>query len=51
MVDVDLENEDDFMDLLTEMNIPFFTLGHVTKGEIRIDDTSFGFIDKMTAGV
>ena len=51
LVDVDLENEDDFMDLLTEMNIPFFTLGHVTKGEIRIDDTSFGFIDKMTAGV
>jgi len=27
--------------------VPFFTLGHVTRGEIRIDDESFGFIDKM----
>ena len=30
------------------MNVPFFALGHVTKGEIRIDDKSFGYIDKMT---
>jgi len=51
LVDVDPEKEDDFVDVLTEMRVPFFTLGHVTKGEIRIDDKSLGFIDKMTAGV
>lgn len=51
LVDVDPEKEDEFVDVLSEMKIPFFTLGHVTKGEIRIDDVSLGFIDKMTAGV
>lgn len=40
--------EDEFVDLLFDANIPFFTLGHVTKGEIRIDDESFGYIDKMS---
>ena len=48
LVDVEPEREDEFVDVLTEMEMPFFTLGHVTKGEIRIDDVSFGFIDKMT---
>ncbi|MCG6185838.1 AIR synthase-related protein [Maribellus maritimus] len=51
LVDVDSEKEDDFVDVLTEFKIPFFTLGHVTKGEIRVDDISLGFIDKMTTGV
>lgn len=51
LVTVDVENEDEFVDTLTELKIPFFTIGHVTKGEIRIDDQSFGYIDKMTAGV
>lgn len=51
LVGVHPGNEDDFVDAMTDMKIPFFTLGHVTKGEIRIDDQSFGFIDKMTAGV
>jgi len=51
LVGVHPDKEDDFVDAMSEMNIPFFTLGHVTKGEIRIDDKSFGFIDKMTAGV
>lgn len=48
IVDVEPEKEDEFVDVLTEMKMPFFTLGHVTKGEIRIDDVSFGYIDKMT---
>ena len=48
LVDVDPEKEDEFVDTLFELKIPFFTVGHVTKGEIRIDDESFGFIDKMT---
>lgn len=40
--------EDEFVDFLFDSKIPFFTLGHVTKGEIRIDDESFGYIDKMS---
>jgi len=51
LVEVSAAKEDEFVDVLTEMNVPFFTLGHITKGEIRIDDKSFGFIDKMTVGV
>ena len=48
LVDIEPEKEDEFVDVLTGMKMPFFTLGHVTKGEVRIDDISFGFIDKMT---
>ncbi len=51
LVGVEHEKEEAFVDAMTEMNVPFFTLGHVTKGEIRIDDESFGYIDKMTAAV
>ncbi|WP_297092443.1 AIR synthase-related protein [uncultured Draconibacterium sp.] len=50
LVGVNPEKEDDFVDAMSELNVPFFTLGHVTKGEIRIDDESFGYIDKMTVG-
>ena len=51
IVGVNSEKGDEFVDALAEMKIPFFTLGHVTKGEIRIDDKSLGYIDKMTVGV
>ena len=51
LVGVNPDKEDEFVDAMSDMKIPFFTLGHVTKGEIRIDDQSFGFIDKMTAGI
>lgn len=51
IVGVDAENVNEFVDALSEMKVPFFTLGHVTKGEIRIDDESLGYIDKMTAGI
>ncbi len=51
LVEVNSENEDEFVDTLTEMKVPFFMLGHITKGEIRIDDESMGYIDKMTANV
>lgn len=47
IVGVNPEKEDDFLDYMASSQLPFFTLGHVTKGEIRIDDESFGFIDKM----
>jgi phosphoribosylformylglycinamidine (FGAM) synthase-like enzyme len=48
IVGVSSDKEDQFVDFMYESKIPFFTLGHVTKGEIRIDDRSFGFIDKMS---
>lgn len=51
LVEVSSEKEDELVDVLSELKVPFFTLGHVTKGEIRIDDESFGYVDKMTAGV
>jgi len=50
IVGVSPEKENEFVDALSEMKVPFFTLGHVTKGEIRIDDESMGYIDKMTPG-
>lgn len=48
VVGVDTDVEDEFVDYLFDAKIPFFALGHVTKGEIRIDDESYGYIDKMT---
>ncbi len=51
IVEVDTDDEDEFVDAMTDMKVPFFTIGHITKGEIRIDDKSLGYIDKMTAGV
>lgn len=44
VVTVPMENEPEFIDFMLENNFPFYTLGHVTKGELRIDDKSFGFI-------
>ncbi len=48
IVGVAKDKVDDFVDFMQTTRLPFFTLGHVTKGEIRIDDESFGYIDKMT---
>jgi len=51
IVEVESDKEDEFVDALTELKMNFFTIGHITKGEIRIDDKSLGYVDKMTAGV
>lgn len=51
IVGVDPSLEDEFVDFMFEQKVPFFTLGHVTKGEIRIDDESFGYIDKMSESI
>lgn len=48
VVGVSKEKEDEFVDYMFDSKVPFFTLGHVTRGEIRVDDVSYGFIDKMT---
>jgi len=33
-----------FIDYMNKQDFPFLSLGHVTKGELRIDDESYGFI-------
>jgi phosphoribosylformylglycinamidine synthase subunit PurL len=44
VVSVSPKQETDFLDFMMEQNLPFSALGHVTKEELRVDDTSFGFI-------
>ncbi|MDR2848835.1 MAG: hypothetical protein LBV39_07010 [Bacteroidales bacterium] len=44
VVSVSTARETDFIDFMMANNFPFMTLGHVTHEEIRIDDSSFGFI-------
>lgn len=44
VVSVPLEKDPEFVDFMYESAFPFSILGHVTKGELRIDDMSFGFI-------
>lgn len=47
VVSVSASRESAFIDFMVANNLPFTTLGHVTKSEIRIDDVSFGFISDM----
>ncbi|QZE14884.1 hypothetical protein K4L44_03260 [Halosquirtibacter laminarini] len=51
IVSVSPEKDDDFIDYMTSAGQSFFALGHVTKGEIRIDDESYGYIDKDYSNV
>jgi phosphoribosylformylglycinamidine synthase len=44
VVSVSPSREAAFIDFTNSRKIPVSTLGHVTKSEIRVDDTSFGFI-------
>ena len=50
VVTVAEDKENEFVDFLYDLNIPVMTLGHITKGEIRIDDQSLGFVDKGIVG-
>ncbi len=45
VVSITPSKEDHFIDFMMKKEIPFLALGHVTKGEMRVDDISFGFID------
>ncbi|MFH2144091.1 MAG: phosphoribosylformylglycinamidine synthase subunit PurL [Bacteroidota bacterium] len=45
IVSVSEQKETEFIDFMIEKKFPFSTLGHVTKGQLRIDDESFGFIE------
>lgn len=43
-----MPNQDSkFLDTMTKSGVPFMTLGHVTKGEIRIDDVSYGYVGDL----
>ncbi|MGC9330943.1 MAG: phosphoribosylformylglycinamidine synthase subunit PurL [Bacteroidales bacterium] len=47
VVSVKPDKESDFIDLMIDNDFPFSTLGHVTKGEIRVDDVAFGFVKDL----
>jgi phosphoribosylformylglycinamidine synthase len=47
VVSVSPEKQDDFVDFMMATEVPFSILGHVTKGEVRIDDESFGYISDL----
>ncbi|MBR8534176.1 phosphoribosylformylglycinamidine synthase subunit PurL [Carboxylicivirga sediminis] len=47
VVSVAPEKQDDFVDFMMETDVPFSILGHVTKGEVRIDDESYGYISEL----
>jgi phosphoribosylformylglycinamidine synthase len=47
VVTVSPSRETHFIDHMVDSGIPFTTLGHVTKSEIRVDDLSYGFIADM----
>lgn len=47
IVSVTRSKETDFIDFMIDRNFPFLALGHVTKGELRIDDLSFAFISDV----
>ena len=47
VVSVGEEQEDAFIDKLNTAKIPFSVLGHVTKGDVRVDDLSFGYITDL----
>ncbi len=47
VVTVSPSRETQFIDFMVENEIPFTTLGHVTKSEVRVDDISFGFISDL----
>ncbi|HDR89387.1 MAG TPA: phosphoribosylformylglycinamidine synthase subunit PurL [Bacteroidetes bacterium] len=47
VVSVAPTRETEFIDFMLKEDFPFSALGHVTKGEIRVDDISFGFVCDM----
>jgi phosphoribosylformylglycinamidine synthase len=48
VVSVAPTRETEFIDYMLKVGFPFSVLGHVTKGEIRIDDISYGFTCDIT---
>ncbi len=44
IVSVSPGTETEFLDFMIDQQFPFSALGHITKQELRIDDSSYGFI-------
>jgi phosphoribosylformylglycinamidine synthase len=49
VVSIREEDQDDFFDVCDAHGISATLLGHVTKGKLVVDDTSFGFCDELRA--
>lgn len=47
VVSVAPAKQDDFVDFMIDKEVAFSILGHVTKGEIRVDDESYGYIGDL----
>jgi len=47
VVSVSPEKQSDFIDFMIKTGVGFTALGHVTKGEMRVDDNSFGFVEDI----
>ncbi|NLA15824.1 MAG: hypothetical protein GX877_04720 [Bacteroidales bacterium] len=47
VVTVSIEKDEDLVQFLFDNKVTVMTLGHVTKGDIRIDDYSYGNIRKI----
>ncbi|MCU4175992.1 phosphoribosylformylglycinamidine synthase subunit PurL [Carboxylicivirga sp. N1Y90] len=47
IVSVSPAKQDDFVDFMIDKGVAFSILGHVTKGELRIDDESYGYIKDL----
>jgi phosphoribosylformylglycinamidine synthase len=47
VVTVNQDEETEFIDYMMDQQLHFSALGHVTKGELRVDDASFGFISDV----
>ena len=45
IITVNDEQENELVDFLFNEEVPITLLGHVTKGELRMDDLSFGYIE------
>lgn len=39
--------EEEFIEMMATFNVDFSLLGHVTKGEFRVDDESFGMVSEV----
>lgn len=47
IITVNESQENEFVDYMFNRNVEIMLLGHVTKGEIRIDDQSYGFVSEL----
>ena len=44
VVSLDMDQEEKFLAIMKQSEVPYLLLGHVTKGKLDIDGESFGFV-------